>query len=388
MRRTLLVGVLTVALLVALGVWQGPRLLGRDAAAAERAARAVGVAWTAGTLSDLTWSPTGVADPPAAVAALTAGLSPAEDERPTAVTVAGVTGDRDRRTASLDVRWELGAPWSYRTQLPLVRSGGRWLPELTPPVVHPALRDGLVLRARAVQAPRAPITGGDGTPLVTERPVVTVGLQPSRASDPVTAARTAATLIGVDPAPLVTRVLPRSRTPSSRSSRCVGRRTTPSATGCAPCPASSCARAPASSRPRRPSPARCSAPSARRPPRGWPPAPGGSAPTSRWGCRACRSASTPSCPARPACASRRSRRPVPVPRPAPPPSSRSAARRRAGARDRAAATLDPRVQRAADAALAAAPEGRRAALVALRPSTGDVLAVANAGPDGPGTTAR
>ena len=47
-------------------------------------------------------------------------------------------------------------------------------------------------------------------------------------------------------------------------------------------------------------------------------------------------------------------------------------------------TLDPAVQTAADAALATAPEGKGAALVVVQPSTGDVLAVANAGPDGPG----
>jgi cell division protein FtsI/penicillin-binding protein 2 len=47
-------------------------------------------------------------------------------------------------------------------------------------------------------------------------------------------------------------------------------------------------------------------------------------------------------------------------------------------------TLDTAVQQAADAALATAPEGKRAALVVVQPSTGDVLAVANAGPDGPG----
>jgi cell division protein FtsI/penicillin-binding protein 2 len=47
-------------------------------------------------------------------------------------------------------------------------------------------------------------------------------------------------------------------------------------------------------------------------------------------------------------------------------------------------TLDPAVQQAADAALSKAPQGRTAALVVLQPSTGDLLAVANAGADGPG----
>jgi cell division protein FtsI/penicillin-binding protein 2 len=47
-------------------------------------------------------------------------------------------------------------------------------------------------------------------------------------------------------------------------------------------------------------------------------------------------------------------------------------------------TLDPAVQTAADTALATAPQGKGAALVVVQPSTGDVLAVANAGPDGPG----
>jgi cell division protein FtsI/penicillin-binding protein 2 len=48
-------------------------------------------------------------------------------------------------------------------------------------------------------------------------------------------------------------------------------------------------------------------------------------------------------------------------------------------------TLDQTVQEAADAALASAPLDKTSALVAVRPSTGEVLAVANAGPDGPAT---
>ncbi|MBC7373775.1 MAG: hypothetical protein H7323_07280 [Frankiales bacterium] len=77
---------------------------------------------------------------------------------------------------------------------------------LTPEVVHPDLSVGAVLRSRLVQPPRAAITDRAGAPIVIDRPVVTVGLQPSRVTDlPVTVAR-AAELTGVDRAALLGRV--------------------------------------------------------------------------------------------------------------------------------------------------------------------------------------
>ncbi len=119
--------------------------------------------------------------------------------------VASVTRDGDRATARLQVRWDLGTPWAYATTLPLVRQDGAWRPVVTPAVVHPDLAAGQVLRARVVQAPRAAVTDRAGAPIVTARPVVTVGLQPSRATDLAGTVAQVARLTEVDEAALLRR---------------------------------------------------------------------------------------------------------------------------------------------------------------------------------------
>ncbi|HEU0103053.1 MAG TPA: penicillin-binding transpeptidase domain-containing protein [Mycobacteriales bacterium] len=203
-RPTLVLSGLLALVLAAVAVWQVPRLFGDDDGDA-RAARAFAAAWTGGTLADLPWDPAGGPDPAGQVAALTAGLLPDAADRPAAVSVVAVRGEGDTATADLDVRWEVGAPWRYRTQLPLRRSGDTWRPVLSPAVVQPALTPGRVLRTRVVQAPRAAVTDRTGAPIVTARPVVDVGIQPSRAPDLTGSTRQVAALTGVDAAGLLTR---------------------------------------------------------------------------------------------------------------------------------------------------------------------------------------
>jgi len=177
-----LLGGALVAMLGA-GAWQGPRLLGGDDGD-RRAAVAFAEAWTAGEVP-------GLAD-------VTAGLTPAPQDRPSEVSVVSVRRDGDRATAVLDVRWELGAAWDYRTELPLRRTDDAWRPVVAPSVAHPGLGEGEVLRSRLVQAPRAPITDRAGTAIVQDRPVVTVGLQPSRATDLAATVARVAQLTGVE----------------------------------------------------------------------------------------------------------------------------------------------------------------------------------------------
>ena len=204
-RTTLALTAAATTAAVGLGAWQLPRLLGDDDGD-RRAAQSFAAAWTGGTLTDLPWAP-GAGEPPAEqVADLTAGLDPRPDDRPAEVRVGQVRRDGDRATAGLDVRWDLGTPWQYATTLPLRRRDDVWRPVFAPSVVHPSLEQaGQVLRARSVQPPRAPITDRRGTPLVRARPVVTVGLQPSRAADLAATVRRVAALTDVDQAPLLER---------------------------------------------------------------------------------------------------------------------------------------------------------------------------------------
>ena len=205
MARKPLVAVAAVVavLLAAVAVWQGPRLLGDDGH--EKAAGNVARAWSGGRLAELPWDPASGADPAAQIAAMTEGLSPAADDRPSDVTVLEVTRDGDAATARLEVRWELGAPWTYTTSLPLRRTDGTWRPLLTTAVVHPELREGQVLRSRLDQPRRAPILDRTGTAIFEDRAVVGVGVHPARTTDLAATVNRVAALTEVDPAALLSR---------------------------------------------------------------------------------------------------------------------------------------------------------------------------------------
>jgi cell division protein FtsI/penicillin-binding protein 2 len=203
-RRTPLIvaAAAVAALLGGVAAWQ---LLTSDDGD-RRTAQAFAESWVEGNLSELRWDQGSGSDPAGRVAQLTAGLTPAPDDWPAEVVVRSVERDGDSATARLDVRWELEKPWSYGTTLPLRRTDGSWRPVLSPAVVHPELFEGLVLRSRADQAPRAPITDRAGQPVVEDRPVVTVGVHPARAPDPAATVRRVAELTGVDAAALQRRV--------------------------------------------------------------------------------------------------------------------------------------------------------------------------------------
>ncbi len=206
MRRTSLVlSAVAAVVVVGLAAWQLPGLLAGDDHADRVAAQGFAAAWKGGTLGAVAFDPASGADPAKQVATETVGLAPGPAARPAQVSVVGVRREGDSATADLDVRWQLGATWQYRTQLPLRRGDGTWRPVLSPAVVHPTLTAGRVLRARVTQAPRAAITDAAGAPIVTDRPVVTVGLQPSRATDLAASANQVAAITQVDPAALLTR---------------------------------------------------------------------------------------------------------------------------------------------------------------------------------------
>lgn len=208
-RAPLLVTAVAVAVAAAVGLaaWQLPRLLRDDPPGERVAADRFAAAWTGGTLAQLRWDPAGGPDPAAQVAELTSRLTPADDDRPTAVRVGPVVRDGDQARAPLSVSWDLGGaqPWTYDTELTLARSGGAWRPVLFPAVVHPSLAPGRLLRSRAVAAPRAGVLGRGDTSIVADRPVVVVGLEPRRAADLSASVGQVAALTGVDGAALLTR---------------------------------------------------------------------------------------------------------------------------------------------------------------------------------------
>lgn len=119
---------------------------------------------------------------------------------------------REERTATADLtwRWPFGPQgWTYTTELPLAPTGpdeAPWGARWSPAVVHPAAAAGDTLAARRTTEPRADVLGRDGAALVTSSPVVDVGVQPSRATDPAGLARTLGELLDVDAAALEGRI--------------------------------------------------------------------------------------------------------------------------------------------------------------------------------------
>ena len=73
--------------------------------------------------------------------------------------------------------------WSYQGTLRLVDRNGEWKVDWSPATLHPELREGERLVAVREWAPRADLLAADGSPLVTSRPVITVGVVPERIED-------------------------------------------------------------------------------------------------------------------------------------------------------------------------------------------------------------
>jgi cell division protein FtsI/penicillin-binding protein 2 len=110
-------------------------------------------------------------------------------------------------TAHLRVSWSLPTgTWAYDTTLPLVLADGRWKVDWRPSILHPRLRSGQRLALRARTPSRGPILAGDGTPLFSKRPIVTVYVQPRRMRSPRQVTRALRRLLGIDPTPLRERI--------------------------------------------------------------------------------------------------------------------------------------------------------------------------------------
>ncbi len=145
-----------------------------------------------------------VAEQYAAVVAAMDGIAPT-----VAAEEVAVTGeDGDAATATLAWSWPVVGdddPWTYETQVPLTRTEDRWAVTWSPAVVAPGLAEGDVLDAVTQPARRGDITGAGGSVIVTERPVVRVGIDRTRvgADAAPASARALARLVGIDVAPYV-----------------------------------------------------------------------------------------------------------------------------------------------------------------------------------------
>ncbi|MEH3068142.1 MAG: penicillin-binding transpeptidase domain-containing protein [Aeromicrobium erythreum] len=117
------------------------------------------------------------------------------------VRVTSVEEDDGTTTAELRHRWTIGgATWTYDTAATLVEQDGTWRVRWEPSVVAP-VEEGETLGVRTTPAERGDVLGADDAVLVTARPVVRVGIDKTDV-DPDAAGASAerlARLLDIDP---------------------------------------------------------------------------------------------------------------------------------------------------------------------------------------------
>jgi hypothetical protein len=178
---------------------------GDDGPSPDPTAAALASGLAAGDLSHVSFVDASSSDVQRAYDTAVAGLG---DVKPK-VTVASVnTGSDGMATATLRWTWPIGAGWSYPSTATLHASGSTWQVAWADDVVEPSLTSGEKLEASTLSAGRADILGPHGVGLVTDRPVVRFGvdrLKVSAAQAPESARRLAE-LVGIDVAPYVAQV--------------------------------------------------------------------------------------------------------------------------------------------------------------------------------------
>jgi cell division protein FtsI/penicillin-binding protein 2 len=121
---------------------------------------------------------------------------------------------KDDATVPIDVSWgiENGVTWSYQTTLRLHYQDKSWHPIFEPSVIEADLTDNTKMAIKTVDSHRGDILGNTGTPIVTDTPVVHVGIEPDQVvGDPaalVTTVNAALKLVDadVDPTDLLNRI--------------------------------------------------------------------------------------------------------------------------------------------------------------------------------------
>ena len=124
------------------------------------------------------------------------------DDIPAEVTVDAVEVDGDTATATLTWQWETrGEPWRYSTTAQLLKADDQWAAQWAPSLVEPTLTGEEALDATTQRPRRGDILGSGDEPLVTLRSVMRIGIDKTKvpAADAEESARALATLLDIDP---------------------------------------------------------------------------------------------------------------------------------------------------------------------------------------------
>ncbi len=138
-------------------------------------------------------------DATAKIAAATKSALPVRPD----VSVDNVQVTNGLATAALKVQWKFtSGSWSYATSAAMVKNDGDWKVKWQPDVLLPGFDDGDILRVDMAAGRRADILGDGGAVLVTDRAVVRVGIDKSRidATAQPNSAKALASVLDLDPA--------------------------------------------------------------------------------------------------------------------------------------------------------------------------------------------
>ncbi|OFI36558.1 penicillin-binding protein [Arthrobacter sp. SW1] len=109
--------------------------------------------------------------------------------------------DGDKASVPLNYSWKLGgSEWKYTSQAELTKSGDKWTVQWTPALLAPELKDGEVLDMSILGAKRGGILGAGDTAIVLDRKVMRVGIDKTKvdAAKVDSSARALAKLAGLD----------------------------------------------------------------------------------------------------------------------------------------------------------------------------------------------
>lgn len=123
-----------------------------------------------------------------------------------AFTLGSVTVDGESAIQDFTASWTFPGqtkPWTYSNKLTLVRSGEQWKVHWDPRIIHPELGTGLQFAVTRALPDRAALQDRTGAPIFTKTPVVTVGVEPQKATDINSLATTLAGVLDVKAADIV-----------------------------------------------------------------------------------------------------------------------------------------------------------------------------------------
>lgn len=144
-------------------------------------------AWQSGKLAGLTLldGAGGALTGDAAQTQLTGLEGELKDRRPTLSVAGNPKVQKNTATATVNVNWPVatGVNWTYQTTVKLTKQKDKWIPQFSPQTVHPDLNAGAKLTVKTTTPERGSILDGAGQPIVSNRPVTIVGVEPQRISD-------------------------------------------------------------------------------------------------------------------------------------------------------------------------------------------------------------